>query len=103
MLKGVVPLVHKAPCSFKDCDEYGTYRPILKHPGRGDKPIELQLELLICDGCRLKSTIENFISNDGWDVIKKLVVQFGGNPKRKKVTIHFESTTGLVIPGGFQQ
>lgn len=65
-----------ARCGKKDCDYPGFWHPVLlvfPPEGHGDVPIRFVLGLTVCKEHKMSAVAEDFISDEGWWQIRKLL------------------------------
>lgn len=75
-------------CARKECPGIGHYIPILLIRARKkDTPLRADLpKLLVCEGHKLSSTVNDFLSDEGWDRIAKKLREAGRGSFSKPLT-----------------
>ena len=60
-----------ANCDRKDCRGHGAWMPVLNITVKGYRgpPAQAIVNLRICDTCRPKLTVADFVSDEGWVMI----------------------------------
>ena len=79
-------------CLRKDCDKEGAFRPVLilrVHPHH--TPAEAMLDLPLCGEHAMKTTVDDLVSEGGWDAICSQVTSIGrGKPKRELTVVRMD-------------
>lgn len=84
----------KLACSREECPEPSRWRPVLElrtGPRAGPRRLHL-LQLAYCDAHKRESTLESFLSDEGWNKITKTVREAGKERRldRQSTTLSWE-------------
>jgi len=78
-------------CNTTGCPNEGQWHPVFHiYVHRSHSPAVAILPLLLCDDCKAKTTLEEYLTDDGWQKISDGFVNVGyQRPKRELTSLYW--------------